>query len=340
MNPHSRWLEPFHAAELEATGTTAFRVFSGPDCWIERFGRTALISARSEGDLPHLVAELEKWSCRAGWMPGRTYRRLLVRGPGESDIPVLVGGDADEPPREIVTECGLRFEVDFSASYSPGLFCDQRGNREFLRKRSPARVLNTFAYTCAFSVAAASVGAATVSVDISKSSLLRGRRNFALNGIDLDPSLVASQAYGSSGVGSTSRQPIVPEADGTSALRKNESPRHQFVSEDVPTYLARLSRRGEKFDAIILDPPTFGRGGGRRTFRVERDFDALLQAALDIAAPGAAILLSTNCASWDESHLKQLAHRTWARKLRFEGSTVLTDFANVSPSATVWMLLG
>ena len=324
---------------MEATGTTAFRVFSGPGCWIERFGRSALISVRSEGEMSNLVSGLEQWAERARWLPERTYKRLLVCGPGESDVPVLVGGAAGESPREIVTESGLCFEVDFSAGYSPGLFCDQRGNRDFLRKLSPRRTLNTFAYTCAFSVAAAAVGSATLSVDISKSSLQRGRRNFELNGINLISSREESQPSERGGVGPTSRPPIVPESDGTSAIREEAVPHHRFVVEDVPTYLARLARRGEKFDAIILDPPTFGRGGGRRTFRVERDFEPLLLAALKIAAPGAAILLSTNYAAWSEDDFLYLVRLAAGPKAHLHKSALLEHFPGTPPSITRWMIL-
>jgi len=309
---------------MVATGTTAFRVFSGPGCWIERFGRSALISVRSESEMPNLVSALEQWGARARWLPERTYKRLLVCGPGESDVPVLVGGEAGESPREIVTESGLCFEVDFSAGYSPGLFCDQRGNRDFLRKLSPRRTLNTFAYTCAFSVAAAAVGSATLSVDISKSSLQRGRRNFELNGIDLFSPREENQAA------------VV----GPTSLRQKEAvPQHRFVAEDVPTYLARLARRGEKFDAIILDPPTFGRGGAHRTFRVERDFESLLLAAVEIAAPGASILLSTNYAAWNEEDLRQIARRVSPGNLRFEKPVTHPLRPRISPETNIWMVL-
>jgi 23S rRNA (cytosine1962-C5)-methyltransferase len=174
---------------------------------------------------------------------------------------MLIHGNPASPKR-IATERSLLFEVDFSLGYNPGLFTDQRANRVFLSDLAPKRLLNTFAHTCAFSVAAAASGAETLSVDISKSSLARGRRNFELNSLDTTG--------------------------------------HRFVAEDVPTFLRRLAKRGEKFDAIILDPPTFGRGGGGKTFRFERDFPQLLADSLALSTPGASILLSTNCTSWSD----------------------------------------
>jgi len=233
MSAAGNWISPEIAGHLLAEGTNAFRIASGHGFWIERFGDTALISLRPGPEAKTLAASISQ----TGWNPTRVFVRYLVRNPIEKDIPVLLSGDAQSSPLETVSECGLLYELDFSSSYSPGLFPDQRLNRVFLKERRPHRILNTFAYTCAFSVAAASVGAETLSVDVSKSSLQRGRRNFELNQISPDG--------------------------------------HRFVPEDVPTFLRRLIKRGEIFDAIILDPPTFGRSGAGKTFRFERDFPTL-----------------------------------------------------------------
>lgn len=263
------WISPQEAQALAASGTDAFALAHGPDFRVERFGSSALISSRSDALIAPLHDALARWAESCGWRPARVFQRLLVQGPGQSDRPVLLAGDPAASPLEIVRESGLRFEVDFSASYSPGLFPDQRLNRLRLRELQPGRVLNTFAYTCAFSVAAAAAGAKTLSVDVSKSSLARGRRNFELNGIPTDG--------------------------------------HRFLAEDAPAYLARLARRGETFDAILLDPPTFGRAGSGRTFRIERDLPLLIASAVAVAAPGAHILLSTNFHRWTLADLRQLA---------------------------------
>jgi 23S rRNA (cytosine1962-C5)-methyltransferase len=202
---------------------------------------------------------------------------------------------------ETVQESGLLYELDFSASYSPGLFPDQRLNRLFLKQRKPRRVLNTFSYTCAFSLGAASCGAETLSVDISKSSLQRGRRNFELNRIPPDG--------------------------------------HRFIPEDVPAYLRRLVKRGEKFDAIILDPPTFGRSGSGKTFRFERDFPLLLECAFQLAVPGAAILLSTNFTAWDASTLIACARSILPASTTYHQTPMPPDFLGMASSATVWALI-
>jgi 23S rRNA (cytosine1962-C5)-methyltransferase len=297
MSTAGNWISPQLAGDLLAEGTNAFRLAAGPGFWIERFGDTALISMRPGPDAKTLAASI----AQTGWNPKRVLVRQLVRNPGEKDTPVLLSGDPQSSSLETVSESRLLYELDFSASYSPGLFPDQRLNRFFLKERKPRRVLNTFAYTCAFSVAAASVGAETLSVDVSKSSLQRGRRNFELNQIS-------------------------PEG-------------HRFVPEDVPTFLRRLIKRGETFDAIILDPPTFGRSGAGKTFRFERDFPALLECAHQLSALGAAILLSTNFTAWGEASLIDCARGILPSKTKFHQIPAPPDFFGNAPSATVWALL-
>jgi 23S rRNA (cytosine1962-C5)-methyltransferase len=296
MSDPARWISPDLFHSLVEQSTTAFRVADTPAFSIDRFGDALLVSLREPA--ADWKTPLEFWTRDIAWTPTRLFERRLVPNPGEKDTPVLVQGDPTAPPLETVLESGLRFEVDFHSGYNPGLFPDQRANRDFLRSLAPRRVLNTFAHTCAFSVAAASAGAVTTSADISKSFLARGRRNFELNAL--------------------------PPAT------------HRFIAEDVATYLRRLAKRGESFDAILLDPPTFGRGGGGKTFRIQRDFPPLLAAALDLAAPRAAILLSTNFSEWTPAHLAREAARL-APFASFREIPPPPDFFGHPPSSTVWM---
>ena len=298
MTPPARWIDPDLFHSLEAQPTTAFRLADAPAFSIDRFGQSLLVSLRAP--VADWKSPLENWTRETNWSPPRIFLRRLVQSPREKDTPVLVEGDPSAPPLETVLESGLRFEVDFHSGYNPGLFPDQRANRDFLRSLAPRCVLNTFAHTCAFSVAAASVGAETTSVDISKSSLARGRRNFELNEIP------------------------------TAA--------HRFLAEDVSTYLRRLAKRGETFDALLLDPPTFGRGGGGKTFRIQRDFRDLLSTALSLAAPGAALLLSTNFSEWSPARMARDAARL-APSATFREIPPSPDFFNRPPSSSVWMFV-
>jgi 23S rRNA (cytosine1962-C5)-methyltransferase len=297
--PLAVWLEPAELEALTASGTTAYRIFSGDHAWIERFGDTAMVSVKERADADALLDELAEWEQQAGVSLGRVFLRVLVRQPREKDQPVLVRGEAGAEPSEIVQESGLSYAVDFDAGYSVGLFCDQRHNRLRLRALAPQRVLNTFAYTCAFSVAAAREGAETLNIDLSKSSLQRGRRNFTLNGLD-------------------------PTA-------------HRFLADDVLDVLPRLAVRGETFDAIILDPPTFGRSSPKKAFRAERDYEDLIAAAVAVAAPKAHLLLSTNCSSLDAERLGRMAGRVTGGRAVFHREPNQADIPARHAASTLWM---
>src|SRR6185437_11989645 len=82
---------------------------------------------------------------------------------------------------------------------------------------------------------------------------------------------------------------------------------HRFIADDVMAVLPRLARKGEKFDVIILDPPTFSRSHRGRAFQVAHDFETLLMAALEVADRDAKILLSTNCSTLRERALEVMA---------------------------------
>lgn len=159
-----------------------------------------------------------------------------------------------------VRENGLSYHVDFGGGYSQGLFLDQRANRLALRQklRPGTAVLNCFAYTCAFSVAAAAAGARTTSLDLSRRSLDWGRENFRLNGLDPDGS------------------------------------DHHFLTGDVFDWLRRLARQGRRFDGVVLDPPTFSRDRQGKVFRVVDDFGALAALAAPLLTPGGSLLCSCN----------------------------------------------
>jgi len=234
----------------------------------------------------------------------RMFERFLPKRNEERETPKLILGDSNISSRGVVMERGLRFEIDFSGGYSVGLFIDQRENRSFVRQSAPKRMLNCFAYTCSFSVAAAIAGANTVSVDLSQKSLERGRANFVLNNLP---------------------------ATG-----------HHFIADDVFEVLPRLSRKHEKFDLIVLDPPTFSRSHRGKTFQVESDFDSLLMAALEVADRDCRIFLSTNCTALDERALEMMARfclKASRRAGSFHSETRPVEFPPDSGASTVWLTL-
>jgi 23S rRNA (cytosine1962-C5)-methyltransferase len=168
----------------------------------------------------------------------------------------------------------LCYEISFSQGYSVGLFLDQRDNRRRLLVNHVARgfpvcagglagatVFNGFAYTCGFSVSAAAAGAQTTNVDMARKALDWGRRNFQLN--NLDPAT------------------------------------HEFLAGDVQDWARRLSRRGRRFDVILLDPPTFSRSRQGGVFRAEKDYGALVKATLPLLKPGGTLFVSTNAGGFE-----------------------------------------
>lgn len=295
-----KWLDFAVAAGLESEGTDAYRIASGREGRIERYGSGIIIS-HQWNDVPEAwTDELMQWITRSGAGIAMVYQRKLVHAPGRDDVPRLITGDPHVwrcPAREN----GLTFAVDLLAGYSCGLFLDQRANREKLVALKPKRVLNTFSYTCAFSVAAAANGAETLSVDLAKASLGWGRENFELNNLSLDG--------------------------------------HRFIADDVFDVLPRLARRSDKFDAIILDPPTFSRGQKGKVFRVEKDYARLVELAAACAAPGAWLLLSTNYTGFDATSLREIAQAVLPGRPKFSASPSQPDIPAGQGASTVWVQL-
>ena len=300
----SQWIEPELHQEFISQQTDAIRLCTSPDGWVERFGVDVLISHKSDAALDRLKTELCLWALNVDFKFRRVFARFLPKQNAERQTPILILGDPDTNLESVALERSLTYAIDFAAGYSVGLFIDQRENRRFVRELAPKALLNCFAYTCSFSVAAATVGATTVSIDLSKKSLARGRENFALNS--------------------------VPTTD------------HRFLADDVMSVLPRLARKGEKFDVIILDPPTFSRTHRGRTFQVEQDFEDLLLAAMEVAARNARILLSTNCSTLKERALEVMGRfclKATRRAGGFHHEPALPDFPPQAGASTVWMTL-
>jgi 23S rRNA (cytosine1962-C5)-methyltransferase len=177
-----------------------------------------------------------------------------------------VRGEA-APDEIIVREEGVPFAVRLGDGLSTGIFLDQRSNRVLVRETTKGeRVANLFSYTCAFSIVAAVGGAQrTVSVDASIAALERGRHGFGVAGLTLDAS-------------------------------------HAFAAEDAFSWLARTK---ERFDLVILDPPSYSSTKKRR-FVAESDYDELVELAAKVVAPGGRILASCNHRGLTRSKLRRL----------------------------------
>jgi len=290
--------------DFEIEGTNAYRLWTIAGGWVERLGRDVLISFKDQAARERLTTEYFLWAEAMGFQAQRMFERFLPKRNQERDAPKLILGDSSVSSRSVVMERGLRFEIDFSAGYSVGLFIDQRENRSFVRKSAPKRMLNCFAYTCSFSLAAAIGRAHTVSVDLSQKSLERGRANFVLNNL--------------------------PAAG------------HHFIADDVFEVLPRLARKGEKFDLVVLDPPTFSRSHRGKAFQVESDFEGLLMTALEVAERDCRILLSTNCTALNERALEVMARfclKASRRAGSFHSQPRPIEFPSDSGASTIWLIL-
>jgi len=301
---NSGWVDATLLRDFQAEGTDAHRLCTIDDGWVERFGRDVLISFKRVLARERLVQELQAWASTVPFEFGRVFARFIPRKNEEREPPTLIFGDSGENLQTIATERHLKFGIDFGAGYSVGLFVDQRENRRHVRHIAPKRLLNCFSYTCSFSVSAAYAGAITLNVDLSKKSLARGRENFALNSL--------------------------PTID------------HRFIADDVMAVLPRLARKGEKFDVIILDPPTFSRSSGGKSFHVENDFEKLLVDALELAERDSHVLLSTNCSTLREHALEVMARyglKAARRAAMLHRQPPLPDFPPGVGASSIWLTL-
>jgi 23S rRNA G2069 N7-methylase RlmK/C1962 C5-methylase RlmI len=168
-----------------------------------------------------------------------------------------------------IREGDLRFSVNLSDYLDTGLFLDRRKMRFLIREASAGkRVLNLFCYTAAFSVCAAAGGAASVdSVDMSRTYLEWGGRNFALNGFEASLSDTGS--------------------DHSSPWR--------LIRAEAGTFLNRAEKAKEKWDLIILDPPAFSNSKKMQSaLDIKRDHGKLIRRCTGLLAEGGVLWFSVS----------------------------------------------
>jgi 23S rRNA (cytosine1962-C5)-methyltransferase len=184
---------------------------------------------------------------------------LADRSHGGQAPPSLVAGEPAPEPLA-VRENDVEYRVVLGPHLSTGLFLDQRPQRAWMRANAAgARVLNTFAHAGGFTVAAAVGGAdRTVSVDLERDWLARVRPQIEANGVPADPA------------------------------------RHDTIHGDVFDWLRRLGRRGERFDIVVLDPPSTSVGARGRRWSAAQDYGELVAQAAPLVAPGGFLWTITN----------------------------------------------
>ena len=182
--------------------------------------------------------------------------KLRARGGADHVEQDIVGARPDD--QVIVTEHGVPFEIHPHGGLNHGLFTDMREHRRGLaRFVAGTRVLNLFSYTGALSVACARAGAATVtSVDTSAGVQAWAAGNFARSGL-------------------------------------TDAKRWRFETGDAVRFLARAARDKERYDVVLIDPPTFSTARGS-PWTLDRDYPELIAKAAAVIPADGLLWLAAN----------------------------------------------
>jgi len=159
------------------------------------------------------------------------------------------------PDRWTVNYKDLVFNVKLMGFKHTGIFPEQSVNWDFMMNKiktetsagKKVKVLNLFAYTGCASVACLSAGAEVVHVDSSRGMVDWAKENVKSSNLE--------------------DKPI------------------RFLVDDVVKFVKREIRRGNKYDAIIMDPPSYGRGSNKEVWDIEKDLFPLVELCMDILSP-------------------------------------------------------
>lgn len=148
------------------------------------------------------------------------------------------------PSSWVISYQDLKFNLKLMGFKHTGLFPEQAYNWNLIREKikkekKEVKVLNLFAYTGAATIAALKEGASVVHVDSSRGMIEWAKENVKLNHL--------------------------------------ENAQVRFLVDDVRKFVKREIRRGNKYDIIIMDPPSFGRGSKNEVWNIETDLDDLLK---------------------------------------------------------------
>ncbi|MBI5140097.1 MAG: class I SAM-dependent methyltransferase [Candidatus Vogelbacteria bacterium] len=153
------------------------------------------------------------------------------------------------PERWIVNYENLKFLIKPTGFKHTGIFPEQAPSWEWLTnkirtEKRESNILNLFAYTGGGTVAALSAGAKVCHVDASNGTVDWAKENLKINGMENEPI--------------------------------------RFIVDDALKFVEREKRRGSKYDGIIMDPPSFGRGSRGETWKIEKDLSPLVEGCVAI----------------------------------------------------------
>jgi 23S rRNA (cytosine1962-C5)-methyltransferase len=188
------------------------------------------------------------------------------------------------PDRWVVELEGVKFKISLTDFGHVGVFPEHslrwRAMQRLLKTRQTPSVLNLFAYSGGATLAAAQAGAKVCHLDASAGMVAWARENAQLNGL--------------------SGAPI------------------RWIVDDVFKFLNREVKRGVRYDGIVLDPPSFGRGSKQEVFKIERDIHPLLELCAELLTPEPLFLLFT---THTPGMTPIVLHHLLAQKLnKFSGS--------------------
>lgn len=192
------------------------------------------------------------------------------------------------PEHWTIAHGALRLELKPTEFGHLGVFAEQADNWDWIARQvaaagRPLRVLNLFAYTGGSTLAAASAGAEVVHLDAAKNSVQWARRNAELSQLAAAPI--------------------------------------RWIAEDAPKFVAREVRRGNRYDAVILDPPSYGHGPKGEVWKLADALPALLASCAELTGPRPAfMLISAHSPGLGPRELAALVQQAWPalREAEFE----------------------
>ncbi len=162
------------------------------------------------------------------------------------------------PTEWVIQMQDLKFFIKPTAFKHTGLFPENEPNWIWIKEKiknanRSIKVLNLFAYTGGATLAALSAGAEVTHVDGSKSAITWAKQNAEFSKLDKG--------------------------------------KVRWIEDDARKFVQREIKRGNKYDAIIMDPPAFGHGANKELWKIEEDFIKLLDNCLEILSPNPLFVL-------------------------------------------------
>ncbi len=179
----------------------------------------------------------------SNWNKADAHYRRSAKGGGSWEVHKKM------PDHWVINYKNLRFKISPTGFKHTGLFPEQAVNWDFFTQKiqqanRDIKVLNLFAYTGGATLACAAAGATVCHVDASKGMVAWAKENQALSGL--------------------AEKPI------------------RWIVEDCKKFVEREIRRGNSYDAIIMDPPSYGRGPNGEVWKLEDSVYDLVQLASEV----------------------------------------------------------